>query len=234
VSTLGADHEQMKDLIAPYVLGATDREEASMVRSHISSCDECMAEADHLAQVAGTLALAVEDVPLPSGFADRVLSEATGREAGQEKPAASRARRRWSLLPALAGAALLLVVAVMSVSLVQTRTELNQKERALTAMLHEDTGLNLRGTGASGKMVPTSDGSYFVVAGLHQAPDNHTYQLWLLRDGEPTSAGTFDVTDGVALIETDLEIDQFDAAAVTVEPAGGSPGPTSDPILISS
>jgi anti-sigma-K factor RskA len=226
------NHEEIKDLVAAYVLGAVAREEVPLVRAHILSCDDCMAEADLLAEVAGNLALAVEDEPLPEGFADRVLEQVAGPSTTTAP--VSKERRRWIFLPAFAGVALVLAIAVLSANLFQTRGELDRRDRAISALLRSENGMELRGTGASGKVVPTASGSYFVVAGLHEAPRNHTYQLWLIDEEGPTSAGTFDVTDGVALIELEHSLEGYGTVAVTVEPAGGSPGPTSDPILISS
>lgn len=227
------DHEQVKDLIAAYVLGAVEPEEAPLIRAHILSCDTCMAEADEMGSVTASLALAVDDEPLPPGFADRVVQAATG-SAEAEAVSAPVKTRWWTPVSAVAGVAALVVVAVMGASLLQTRGQLAEKERLIAALLQED-GLALQGrAGVTARMVPTEAGSYFVVAGLEEAPAERTYQLWLLRDGQPTSVGTFEVSDGIALIETEHDIERFDAAAVTVEPAGGSPGPTTEPILISS
>jgi anti-sigma-K factor RskA len=229
---MGSNHEEIKDLVAAYVLGAVGREEIPLVRAHILSCDECMAEADRLADTAATLALDVEDVPLGRDFADRVVAAAREGTPTETAPVGVM-RRRWRSLPALAAAAMMLVVAVMGATLLDTRAELQRNEQAIAALLRAGEGMDLKGTGATAKLVPAGSGSYFVVAGLHEAPQNHTYQLWLLRDGAPTSVTTFDVENGLTLVATDRELEGFDAAAVTVEPEGGSPAPTSDPILIS-
>lgn len=233
MTPMGRNHEEIKELIAAYVLGAVARSEVPLVRAHILTCDECMEEADRLAGIASSLALDVEDEPLPEGFADRILQTAT--EGDLPVPSEAAPRRRWSFIPAFGGVALLLALIIVTASLFQVRSDLERKERALTALLHSDDGIELKGTsGATARMVPTASGSYFVVVGLHGAPSNHTYQLWLLRDGAPTSGGTFDVTDGIALLETGISLERFDAAAVTIEPSGGSPGPTTDPILTST
>ena len=224
-------HEEMRDLVAAYVLGAVPPEEEPFIRAHISTCDECMEEADRYGEVATSLALAVDSVPLPKDFADKVVAAATG---SQDEAAVVPLRRptfRLSL-PALAGGlAVLLAFAVMTTSLIQTNDDLRRTDRALTALLHSDDVLELEGDGAVGRVVPTASETYLLVAGLQEAPSNHTYQLWFMDDGEPVGAGVFDVSEGLAIVEADRSIEGFDGAAITVEPAGGSVAPTTPPIM---
>jgi anti-sigma-K factor RskA len=73
-----------------------------------------------------------------------------------------------------------------------------------------------------------------VVSGLEPLPPERDYQLWFLRNGEPTGSAVFDVLhngEGQMLIHAPRQLGHFDLAAITPEPAGGSPGPTG-PIMI--
>lgn len=239
-------HDRLKELVAPYVLGAVPQNEMAFVRAHILSCDECMTEADGFAQVTEKLPLMVNPVPLPEGFAEKVLA-AAGAEGedqtsiSEEAPEggndviALEARRRTPVLPILAAAAVLLAFTVMTASLFQTRTELQRQEVAVSALLRAgDEAIGLEGSsGAVAKMVPANGKSSLVVAGLGSAPENHVYQLWIQRDGEMQSGGTFDVQEGVAVLGIEWALDEYEGAAITIEPAGGSPQPTSQPILAS-
>ncbi|MGI8407457.1 MAG: anti-sigma factor [Actinomycetota bacterium] len=226
---MDAKHEEMKDLVAAYVLGAVSPSEVSFVRSHIMSCGECMVEADSYSEVVSGLALAVDDVPLPKGFPDAVVAEAVG-----PKVATAKSRRwRFSFAPVLSAAAVLLAFVIMTAQVVQTRQEIQQQGRVVSALLHNEGGLNLKGGGAVAKMVPTQEGVLFVASGLQEAPNNFTYQLWLLDDGKPESVDIFDVEDGVALVEAGIDLDAYDSAAVTLEPAGGSATP-SDTVVLSA
>lgn len=73
------------------------------------------------------------------------------------------------------------------------------------------------------------------VADLAPAPEGRTYQLWGIPEGEdPVSLGLFDTNpDGggifVLTVPEDIE---FAVGAVTEEPAGGSPQPTTTPFLV--
>lgn len=70
---------------------------------------------------------------------------------------------------------------------------------------------------------------------LPPAPEGRIYQLWGIASGEnPVSLGTFQTgTDGTALLQRPAPAgSDFDLGAVTEEPAGGSPQPTSAPFLV--
>ena len=72
-------------------------------------------------------------------------------------------------------------------------------------------------------------------ASLPPAGPGKTYQLWLVTPTAKLSAGTFDPgTEGEATgrVEVPLESGPVLAAAVTDEPAGGSPQPTGTILLL--
>jgi anti-sigma-K factor RskA len=224
-------HEELKELIAAYALGAVPQEEIRVIRAHILSCEQCMAEADGYVDATGALALAVDPVEIPAGFEERVLARV--REDRSASVAEGRLRRRWRLAPALAAGALVVALfAVLTAGLLDARGDLSQHEGILTALLHGG-GIEVEGSGAVGRMVPTREGGVFAVTGLRKAPDEHTYQLWLIEDDEAQSAGTFEVREGISILETDDSLEGVDTIAVTIEPGDGSVQPTTDPILSS-
>lgn len=59
-------------------------------------------------------------------------------------------------------------------------------------------------------------------------PQDQAYQLWLLRGGVPTAAGMFTVDDrGMGMLEVnDMDLSDYEVAAVTPEPMAGSEAPT--------
>ena len=255
-------HDELRSLIAPYVLGAVSPEETEYVRAHIVACDECRAEADSYAKVVSSLATSVRDGPLPDGFIDGVMARAREESQGSAAltavasaepmvsatdPASEHAvvsplvrpRRRVGVL---AAAAALLLVAVLAGALIATTirladvsSDLDQEREQLIALVEEQGGITLDDPAGEsvGAMLPTQEGGIFLVHGLEDAPDERTYQVWLIEGGQPTSAGTFDPSDGVGTLETDRSLEGVEAVAVTVEPEGGSPAPTSDPVLSS-
>jgi anti-sigma-K factor RskA len=224
------DHEELKSLVAAYVLGAVPREEEAAVRAHLLTCDECMREADDYAGVTDRLALAATPGRLPDGFADRVLAVARAEERGTDMVTIAPRRRRWT--PSLiAAAALLVVTVVLAVGLVNVRGDLEAERDVIAALLDADEGFRLEGEGAVAAFVPAGDESVFVARGLDEAPEERYYQLWLLGEDRPVSAAVFEAGDALTLLRTDSSLEGFSGAAVTIEPEGGSEQPTSDPIL---
>ena len=60
------------------------------------------------------------------------------------------------------------------------------------------------------------------------------YQLWLIKDGNRTSGGVFSVLDnsyGVLVVNSSESLSVYDGFGVTIEPAGGSQGPTGSKVL---
>lgn len=232
-------HEELKSLVAAYVLGAVPADEVGLVRNHILTCDECMAEADQHSAAMDSLALAVEPVPVPAGFSERVMAQiAPAPEA--ETVVATAPRRGWAPawlrgrgLALAGGMAALVLLGVLGAGWIQARQDLGRTEDVLSALVHGE-GIELRGErGAAAELVPTNEGAVMAVAGLPEAPGSHIYQLWYMRDGEPVSVGTFETRDSVVVMKLAESFDGYDDAAVTIEPSGGSRRPTSDPILAS-
>lgn len=83
-----------------------------------------------------------------------------------------------------------------------------------------------------------TDETWIALLSAHNLPPldpQMTYQLWLVRGDDRVSAGLFTVNaDGNAqyLFNTDQPISAFEAIGVTSEPAGGSPAPTSPPVVL--
>ncbi len=68
---------------------------------------------------------------------------------------------------------------------------------------------------------------------LPPASPGRAYQLWGIQGNDPpVSLGLFDAGTDSAVSVTAPSTVPFDLAAVTEEPAGGSPQPTSDPFLV--
>jgi hypothetical protein len=170
------------------------------------------------------------ELKLPEGFEDRVLRGVL----------AERSRRRQSSTPLLIAAltlvgALLIGLVVMALQLTDVRQDAEARSGALRAVL-TDKGSAIELSGASGvtaRLVAAERGSVFVLIGLPEAPGEQTYQLWLLRSGEIVESRTFEVTDGIALLEVSQETTSIGEVEVTLEPQGGSKAPTTDPLLMS-
>lgn len=83
---------------------------------------------------------------------------------------------------------------------------------------------------------PDAREAFVTTAALTPLPADQTYQLWLIGEGAE-SVGTFALDAqgvGTIAVEAARPLSQYQAIGITVEPAGGSPQPTSDPIVLTN
>jgi hypothetical protein len=115
---------------------------------------------------------------------------------------------------------------------------LEQQDRFIAAVAAGGHVVALAGTdrapGARGELVQPAGGGppLLVVHGLPELPPNRVYQVWVIAGGRPASAGLLrpgGATTPMVTLERDLTGVQ--TVALTVEPAGGSPGPTTPIVL---
>lgn len=75
--------------------------------------------------------------------------------------------------------------------------------------------------------------SAIIVDGLASLTDEQIYELWYIGEDGPVSAGTFNTSgSGDSWRILDGTMSAGDAVGVTVEPAGGSEQPTTDPLIV--
>ncbi len=225
-------HDNIQSVIGAYAMGAVPEDEIPSIRAHILTCDECFEEAESYAEALAVLAESVEPAAISDGFADRVLAEAVGdRDSVVEKPRRFAFAWPGALRTGLAVAMVALVG--VSASYIRSIDKQREYQRIVTALVNDPGALALQGAGgASGLIASTQEGSIFVALDLGEAPEGRDYQLWLMQDGVPVPDVTFDVSDEIVVVESDRSLSEYDGAAVTVEPEGGSEQPTTDPVLV--
>jgi anti-sigma-K factor RskA len=98
--------------------------------------------------------------------------------------------------------------------------------------------LSVAATGTAAKAVAevdvSGDKAVLVAHNMPGPGQGKTYQVWLKRPGEapqPTSALFTPLSDGSATATVTGELRDGDQILVTAEPDGGSPMPTSNPVL---
>ena len=142
-------------------------------------------------------------------------------------------RRRTTWIAAAAAAAVLAVGGVgvdVWTSQAPELTAIQQVEQAPDAA----TVTNRKGDWSATLAYSRSlDRSALTVTGLPPAPDGKTYQLWYVGTDEVArSAGFLDPRDGRGEAVLEGEVSGAAAVGVTVEPAGGSQSPTTEPIMV--
>jgi anti-sigma-K factor RskA len=238
--------EELNLLIA-YALDTLDPEEAAQVDQLLAARPELRATVAELRATLDKLPYALPEPAPPADLRARTLARATR----QGTPAAGRNIHWWRRLTfafgGLAGA-LAVAVALLAGQVGEAQRELGLARTALGQLAAEREQLvrvvsgyqvvgELAGSGGRGAVLRTPGGDVVVAAQLAPLPAGRVYQLWLIDgEGAPVSGGTFTVdADGYGLITVAAGADTRAAQvfAVTAEPGpDGSPGPTSDPILV--
>jgi anti-sigma-K factor RskA len=161
----------------------------------------------------------------------------------QEPTAAGRkAQSRWFTKPAivLAGVAAAVGLIAGGGVLVNTIGDANTQQvqaDALAAITSADDSQqavsDVAGGGTAKLVWSNSLGSSAVmVDGMPALSSDKVYELWYIDGSGPRAAGTFTVgEDGSTWRVLDGEMRAGDLVGVTVEPAGGSEQPTTDPIV---
>jgi anti-sigma-K factor RskA len=190
------------------------------------------------------------DVPAPARPIDSAPSVPTSppaattppgpRSESAPGPVERAARRRWferpgALIAGAAAAILLIACTIVGVNWGGPNGWGAQREMAAIASAPdvESTTHEVAGGGEVTLFWSADEGrSAVVVEGLADVGADSTYELWYIDDSGAASAGTFDVSGGETWRVLDGQFAPGVAVGVTVEPAGGSPQPTTEPIVV--
>lgn len=237
-----ADHDEMENSVAAFVLGALDDDEADGVRRHLETCPTCPGLAVGLRRAVGAVPLAVEPLQPPTDLRDRILAAAGAGVA----PTAVRARpapipvrrttgRRWGVWrPAVAAAAVVAFALGAGLGLGIGRSTAPPPPAAAVAQY------SMNGTG----QMEASHGSVFELkregltfvqfSGLPPIAADRVYELWLIpSSGQPVPGAVFAPDPlGGKVIVLGHDLSGYKALAVTEEAApNGAPAPTQQPQL---
>ncbi|BDI23759.1 anti-sigma factor [Herbiconiux sp. L3-i23] len=188
-----------------------------------------------------TLQLPADDASpmLVGAVAEPVRTDSRGPETTSDATVtdlASRRRRRprGRLMFAVTSAAAAVALFVGGIALGATTTAPNEAEQlasisAASDMRRIDVDLP---AGGSASLLASADLelSAVVMHDVASLPDDEVYQAWFVREDGPVSAGLVAAaSDGYRILDGDYDADAV--VALTVEPAGGSAQPTTDPIV---
>ncbi|MEU2076392.1 anti-sigma factor [Streptomyces sp. NPDC013489] len=232
-----------------YALDALDPEEHEAVRRHLAECPSCAQEVLEFSETVVRLGLAVAVTPtatLRTGVLERIATVRQEPPATRpvRAPRGRRGLRRWShwaLAACLAGAVGLGGVAAWQHGLAEdARQETNRARQANDAVAEVLAAPDARVStsrlegGAVGTVVVSAslDRAVFAASGMAPPPAGKVYQLWYDDEGTMRSAGLMDPGATAEATLLDGPVDRASGVGVTVEPAGGSPSPTSAPVAV--
>ncbi|MEU3263105.1 anti-sigma factor [Streptomyces bacillaris] len=241
---------ELHTLTGAYALHALPEDERREFERHLADCEACAQEVRELSATAARLGLAVAEAP-PRELRERVLREIT--TVRQEAPSHGRPGRtgggvgrtgRWStyaLAACIAAAAAFGGVAVWQNRVAENaRQEADRAQRqneqlaqVLSAPDAKTSSGELTG-GARGTVVVSQqeNRAVFLASGMAPPPSGKVYQIWFNDEGTMRSAGLMDPRASDDAVLLDGPVDRATGMGITVEPAGGSAEPTSDPVAL--
>lgn len=241
---MAAGHE-LHLLTGSYALDALPDNERAEFEKHLARCPSCAEEVRGLRETAARLALATAIAPPPELRA-RVLAAAPHiRQLPPGRgPLSANGLRRLPLSRAGLSAGILVLAAALVfllVTNVSTTQRLHQSQASSQAV-----AAVLAAPDARVDSVPAAGGgTVTAVVSLHQReavvtsaalpalPASEVYQLWVMTPaGVARSAGLLAVSlSGTAQPAVAGGVVPGDRLGITVEPSGGSPQPTTTPVV---
>jgi anti-sigma-K factor RskA len=236
-------------LAGPYAMDAISAPDRARFERHLNGCEECAREVASLREATARLATATA-VPPPPALKERVLAAAVATR--QQPPAASEARTRPARVSralrgrlamtagAVAAVAVAAVAVVFGVSNGSMRNQLSQAQdssQQIAAVLTARDATMMTGAVKGGGTVTivmshSRHALVFTAADLHVLPAARGYELWLIgpagaRPVTMLPAVRHDMTGPVMA----AGLHPGDHLALTAEPAGGAPRPTTPMML---
>jgi anti-sigma-K factor RskA len=233
--------DHVLELIPAYALECLDEPDAKQVSEHLEVCDSCRAEFNIYRDVASELPLAAPEIAPPPGLKAKIFDRLTMRANPESAPQPVSVWQR--LLAGLGqglrpgwGLASLVVILVLGASNLFLWQRVNQLQKGNQEWIQVALNGTDAAPDASGLLVLNKEGSRgtLVVENLPDLDKAHQYQLWLIKDGQRTSGGVFSVRwhgYGSLWVDSPEPLNQYTAFGITIEPTGGSSGPTGAKVL---
>ncbi|GAA1729710.1 anti-sigma factor [Isoptericola hypogeus] len=236
------EHGEAWELLPAYALDAVDDLERRTVERLLDADPDARRALDEYREVVASFA--VEQAPpehLRGAVLERVAAtaQATSRVPGSaparaDGAASSRSRRRWGVL-AVAAAAVVAVAVPTTVAVREHRENVQLEQQAdRVAQMLADPGAQLvtapvAGGGEATALV-SGDDVLVSAAGMPAPGEGHDWQLWIVEGDAPEPAGLMPAASG-GVSRALVEGGAGKVVAVTLEPEGGSPAPTTDPVV---
>jgi anti-sigma-K factor RskA len=223
--------EELRDEYGAYALGIAEDPERAGIAEHLArNCPECVRGVRGAMATATALSDTVPSVEPPSHLRSRVI----GMVEREKKPSFFGLVLPWAVSAAMA-----IVLAAVVISTRRPNPDTAKLEQAL-AILNDPAAREVT-FGETAKpsrgrlFVSGRNGVVFIASSLPMIEANKTFQLWVIpAKGNPVPAGTFrgDADSTAVYVRPGPVQPDAAALAVTVEPEGGSPQPTTTPFLV--
>jgi anti-sigma-K factor RskA len=231
----GEEHQELRDELAAYALGALPGKEAAQLEGHLAECESCRDRLRWLQPAVHMLGASVEQLT-PSGELRERLMETVRAEAepsSQPEIAGTGAKPRgrpWAdwggllLRPATAFVAVVLIVAGVAAGYALRGDE----DDATTTVAARATSPELE---VAADLVRHGDNGALHVHEMPAISRDEVYEVWIQRGDGVEPASTFVLSRDGSAVAAVPGLEGADAVLVTREPYGGSEQPTTRPVL---
>ncbi|HEC23030.1 MAG TPA: hypothetical protein ENI95_08945 [Chloroflexi bacterium] len=230
MSRSSLEHPNILDLLPAYALGCLDEDEKALVAEHLAVCSACREELRSYEHLVDRLALAAPDAEPSPALKQRLMAQLSPAPPGAQ-PRRSGRFRLPRLSPVWRVAALAAVFLLVLGGFALGWQALNPPPSQVVELRGTEITPQARGV----LKIENERHARLTVTGLPPLDESKQYQLWLIEpDGKRYSGGVFSVaSDGSATLQISLPHppESYSAVGITIEPAGGSPGPTGDKVL---
>ncbi|WP_063628238.1 anti-sigma factor [Actinospica robiniae] len=246
-------------LTGAYVCDALGEAERAAFEAHMAQCADCAAEVRELREVVAIMAMAVAQQP-PGSLKDgldaqiavtRQLPPITDEgsdpqtQTQRQSPAQRQAQRRSSKRRLRAGWAVAAALALLAAGLGWRTIDQQHQLDSLNARSTQISQLLAAPDAATARVKVTGGGTALLIdsrqldeaavgfTGLAGAPAGKTYQLWLMTpDGKARSVALMSTDPATPVVIRGLTGEAN--VGMTIEPAGGSPQPTTTPVMVAA
>ncbi|HEU4492577.1 MAG TPA: anti-sigma factor [Rubrobacteraceae bacterium] len=234
------NHELFDELKGAYVLGALPDEERRELEAYLAEYPERQAEVDELGTFACLLALSPREQNPPPELRRNIMSVV---ETEARPPARSGGPRFaglgefFSLQNLALGAAAVLIIALFSWNmLLQGEVQELHGRVAKLQDTPQSRMVALEGTGAAQQahaevMILEDHRAVLMAEDMPRVPEDSTYQIWVIEGDVPKPGGLFEPRREQVAAVVEEPLQEGDVIAVTIEPDGGSPEPTTEPMM---
>lgn len=231
------------NLSGSYALNGVDPAELADYEEFLAGSSSAREEVTELSDTAVLLGLAVTPVAPSAGLKASIMGQLDAHPqlapiaapVALPGPVERRARARWAT-PVVALASIAAAVGLIFGGVAVTNQMNNPHLAQFAAISQADdsqrASVDLDNGSATLVWSNALASSALIVDGLAQLPSEKVYELWYINDGGARPAGTFSMSDDRVISVLQGDMKAGDTVGVTIEPAGGSEIPTTDPVIV--
>jgi anti-sigma-K factor RskA len=235
MSTERGVHEELRDDVAAYAVGALEPAEREPVERHLGDCDDCRSYLRWLQPAVDVLPAAVEQLTPPARLRTEIMDTVRtevrqAQQAARERSESSRWRswRGLVLRPATGFAAAGAVIAgVFAGYLLHDPAS----DESMTVAVQPTAAAKPGSVAAT--LASDGDHAMLMVDHIPSLPRDRVYEVWVQDENEMLPSGTFvpDRQGKASAVVTGDALTGADAVLVTDEERPGAMHPHSPPLL---